>query len=862
MLVSFLIVCAYEGLNLSKYLSRPASQAILVESLESKHRRLSHLSSVTAPPGLDACVESSGSAYPTDPIISKSGHPESYSNAPAAEKAGIIVHIIFVGYMLLGLNTVCDIYFCGALDVMVDQWQVKPDVAGATFMAAGGSAPELFTSLIGACITENDVGFGTIVGSAVFNVLAVIGACGMCAKEPIHLTWWPLARDCTCYIIGLTLLAYCAYGEAYDCFHISKDKAIKEGGGGISLVEAVVLFCAYLGYCVLMFFNEPLEAKITAFAQGFRKSQAVVPEVEDSGTIKVTPKLEVEAGLDSESSLEARPIEDDSKGPPKLRDNALACEDVPGPPDHVISVGQAPTNAPCELVVSSVSSSKDADRPSLGSGETLFSSQSVTSVESVPENGPSWAPKAKQSESWSVAGSMYSAPGDVRDRRSMDAMTCEVNSTRQRVSDGPGPLPALNVPKDPAKYESHDSAIGASASAKRISGELARVPGQSPQPSPRGACTVHGPHSASASFGGELPGGLPKKKANLNGSKSTSSLGEDGNKKAHHHIAHHIRVVHHKAPHLKPHQLGQLRRSLTKDKDDLADPNSEPQDAKEAANGAFGTRGSNSSLVGTKASTGSQMDANGSVPTVVSLDRNLDRQTSDAPSQEEPNTLNLEPSQEDDLCSEDSDDVAGLMIVPEDPKEKLMWYFSVPVYAALYYTIPRPTPRMFMATFFVALIWIAGFSFVLVYCVELFGEAILGGGNSVTVVMSFTILAAGTSIPDLVSSMAVAQAGEGDMAVSSSIGSNIFDILVGLPVPWIIKIAAVEQDVDFKVAIRSPYIALYVLLLLFMVFCVIVSIHVLGWQLNRGLGIAMAGLYVLFLAVVLPIELNNKGPYL
>ena len=55
--------------------------------------------------------------------------------------------------------------------MMVDKWKDKPDVAGDTFMAAGGSAPELFTSLIGACITENDVSFGTIVGSAVFMSL-------------------------------------------------------------------------------------------------------------------------------------------------------------------------------------------------------------------------------------------------------------------------------------------------------------------------------------------------------------------------------------------------------------------------------------------------------------------------------------------------------------------------------------------------------------------------------------------------------------------------------------------------------------------------------------------------------------------
>lgn len=40
------------------------------------------------------------------------------------------------------------------------QLEISPDVAGATFMAAGGSAPELFTSVIGVFIAKNDVGIG------------------------------------------------------------------------------------------------------------------------------------------------------------------------------------------------------------------------------------------------------------------------------------------------------------------------------------------------------------------------------------------------------------------------------------------------------------------------------------------------------------------------------------------------------------------------------------------------------------------------------------------------------------------------------------------------------------------------------
>jgi len=45
--------------------------------------------------------------------------------------------------------------------------------------------------------------------------------------------------------------------------------------------------------------------------------------------------------------------------------------------------------------------------------------------------------------------------------------------------------------------------------------------------------------------------------------------------------------------------------------------------------------------------------------------------------------------------------------------------------------------------------------------------------------MGLTFLAAGTSIPDLITSVIVAKKGFGDMAVSSSVGSNIFDVTIG-----------------------------------------------------------------------------------
>lgn len=60
---------------------------------------------------------------------------------------------------------------------------VSEDVAGATFMAAASSSPELFINVVGTFVTQGDIGIGTIVGSAVFNILAVPACCGLFASQ-------------------------------------------------------------------------------------------------------------------------------------------------------------------------------------------------------------------------------------------------------------------------------------------------------------------------------------------------------------------------------------------------------------------------------------------------------------------------------------------------------------------------------------------------------------------------------------------------------------------------------------------------------------------------------------------------------
>ena len=85
--------------------------------------------------------------------------------------------ILMILSMLLAfylLAEVCDKYFVESLEKISQRLHLSPEAAGATFMAIGSSAPELFVSLMALFKPgEEAMGAGTIVGSAIFNVLVI-----------------------------------------------------------------------------------------------------------------------------------------------------------------------------------------------------------------------------------------------------------------------------------------------------------------------------------------------------------------------------------------------------------------------------------------------------------------------------------------------------------------------------------------------------------------------------------------------------------------------------------------------------------------------------------------------------------------
>merc|ERR1712188_168071 len=181
------------------------------------------------------------------------------------------------------------------------------------------------------------------------------------------------------------------------------------------------------------------------------------------------------------------------------------------------------------------------------------------------------------------------------------------------------------------------------------------------------------------------------------------------------------------------------------------------------------------------------------------------------------------------------------------------WYIiCLPLVFVLTFTIPdvqRPgMGKWCYVSFILSIAWIGGFSYFMVDLAEIVGNTIGVPSD----IMGLTILAAGTSVPDLLSSVIVARRGQGDMAVSSSVGSNIFDILVGLPIPWILYSAV---NGGTSVYIGSDGLLRSLIILIVMLVLVIASVHCQGWKLTKVLGGIMFAFYVAFLIQAVVLEL-------
>ena len=140
-----------------------------------------------------------------------------------------------LGGIVLGLAALmggADMLIGGATTI-ARTFGVSERVIGLTLVALGTSLPELASSLVAAFRDEVDLLMGNIIGSNIFNILAVAGTTGL--VQPIPVVWDLTARDMA-VMVSFAVIIWLALRFR----------------GGVKRLEGGVLTAAYALYMVML----------------------------------------------------------------------------------------------------------------------------------------------------------------------------------------------------------------------------------------------------------------------------------------------------------------------------------------------------------------------------------------------------------------------------------------------------------------------------------------------------------------------------------------------------------------------------------------------------------------------------------
>lgn len=685
-------------------------------------RRLQSNTTTTVTEAAGECVDD---GEPPSEDGALSGYPSTPFTIDEYRSGVIIGPLIIIFIIFYGLAVVCDKYFEPSLEAICDNLQLGPDVAGATFMAAGGSAPELATSLLGVFVSKSDIGIGTIVGSAVFNVLFVIATCAFVAPN-LKVTWYPLARDCIFYCISILSLTMVVLDQS------------------VAWWEACILFGLYIVYCTMMRYNEKINAFAIAYVAAERhpsKVQIFIVEANKTTSLLIYAVIVVNIvatlGYDEEEYPAAGVI------------------------NHICAVVFV-----LEFVIKNYGfgivaywkSAPDAFDGVLvcliGVEYLIAESGGIMGA----FRGLKFLRFLRFLRMLRILRTIKLKPVVVVDASTQTGESDSDSDTETKAIKNDVPKPANFIPVMPVTDLTGDRPA---TPEKKVGGGV--LSGSVGQDSKKRAPEF-------------LPGGVPD---STNESKTKSGT--------------------------KP-VNGQVRANDVDD--DL-----EIEEIMEPGNIQGDTGGDGDD---TKADIEAEGEGDG----------------------------------EGD--SDDDDDGPFNPFEHGDGYVKTAWWaITLPMVLCMFLTIPDCKRERFakcwVLTFTLCIVWIAALAYVMVWMATIFG-VVAGIPDPV---MGLTLLAAGTSIPDALSSLAVARKGKGDMAVSSSIGSNIFDILVGLPVPWMLYGAF---NNGASTAICSTSVGIMIITLFIMVALVICGINVEKWHLTMRLGYGFLTLYFVFVIEALLLE--------
>lgn len=150
---------------------------------------------------------------------------------------GVTLMCLWLIVLLSLLGTTADVFFVDQLEFMSRRFRLSDDVAGATLMAFGNGAPDVFTAW-NAIESANDFSLvlAELLGAAMFITTVVLGAVILVApsRKRVNVDPVPFARDACALAVSVFAICACVLD------------------GKIQLVESLAVMALYLAYLAVM----------------------------------------------------------------------------------------------------------------------------------------------------------------------------------------------------------------------------------------------------------------------------------------------------------------------------------------------------------------------------------------------------------------------------------------------------------------------------------------------------------------------------------------------------------------------------------------------------------------------------------
>ncbi|MBQ9814034.1 MAG: calcium/sodium antiporter [Thermoguttaceae bacterium] len=158
----------------------------------------------------------------------------------------LIVHFLILIVGFYALIKGADVFVDGSA-ALAKNFRIPSLIIGLTIVALGTSAPELAVSLSAALQGSNEIALSNVIGSNIFNLLCILGACAFISSVPVGKD--ALRRD---YPVTIAATLFALIMIAGPCLLNGKltRSAMYDATGTVSRITGAVLLIAFVAYIV------------------------------------------------------------------------------------------------------------------------------------------------------------------------------------------------------------------------------------------------------------------------------------------------------------------------------------------------------------------------------------------------------------------------------------------------------------------------------------------------------------------------------------------------------------------------------------------------------------------------------------